>query len=158
MQFFEDFVVGQVDVYDAATYTVTEEEIIEVGTRWDPQPFHVDPVAAAASPFGGLVASSVHLFAMAVGIGMAARKDDPVAAVSALGFDNLRLHGPARPGDELFTRSEVLEARPSNSHPDVGVIRIRSDLVNQRDEVIFSFETAALVARRPRSLSVTSPS
>ena len=157
MQFFEDFVVGRVDVYDATPYTVTEAEIIEFGTRWDPQPFHVDRAAAAASPFGGLVASSVHLFAMAVGIGMAAQKDNPVAAVSALGFDTMRLHGPARPGDVLVNRSEVIEARPSNSQPSLGVLRVRTELVNQRDEAIFSFETAFLVARRNGTIGPPAP-
>ena len=149
MRFFEDLVVGQVDVYDAAPYRVTEEEIIEVGKRWDPQPFHVDPVAAAQSPFGGLVASSVHLFAMTVCIGMTGVQDNPFAAVSALGFDQMRLHGSARPGDELFVRTELTEARLSKSNPKVGVARTRSELVNQRQEVIFSFDTAWLVARRP---------
>ena len=156
MQFFEDYVVGRVDVYDTTTYTVTEDEIIEFGLRWDPQPFHIDPVAAAQSPFGGLVASSVHLFAMAVGIGMSATKENPVAAVSALGFDNMRLHAPARPGDVLFARGEVVEARPSRSRPDTGVVRIRNELVNQRGEVILSLETAFLIARR-EALSAATP-
>ena len=149
MRFLEDLVVGHVDVYDASPYLVTEEEIVEFGTRWDPQPFHVDPAAARESPFGGLVASSVHLFAMSVGIGMRAAKDDPFAAVSALGFDKMRLHGSARPGDELSLRAVIIEARPSNSRPEVGVARTRSELVNQRQEVIFSFETAWLIARHP---------
>jgi len=148
LKFFEDFAVGELQMHDA-TYAVTEEEIIEFGRRWDPQPFHIDPVAAARSPFGGLVASSVHLFAMTVGISNAATRDDPVAAVSALGFDRMRLLGPARPGDELFVRAEVIDARPSNSQPALGVVRVRQDLVNQRDEVIFSCESAFLVARRP---------
>lgn len=148
MQFFEDLLVGHVDFFGSWKYTVTEAEIIEVGTRWDTQPFHVDPVAAAASPFGGLVASSVHLFAMAVAVGMQRNAHDPVVAVSALGFDEVRLHGPARPGDELAVRSEVVEARLSKSHPGVGVVRVRSELVDQGQEAIFSFVTALLVACR----------
>jgi acyl dehydratase len=128
---------------------VTEEEIREVGERWDPQPFHIDPEAAAQSPFGGLVASSVHLFAMGVSLSMTGTKDDPVAAVSALGFDKMRLHAPARPGDELLVRTEVIEARPSKGQPGLGVVRNRSELVNQRDQVIFSYESAFLVQRRP---------
>ena len=56
MRYFEDFEVGVWQ--ENGTYEVTEAEIIEVAERWDPQPFHVDPVAAAESPFGGLVACS----------------------------------------------------------------------------------------------------
>ena len=36
-------------------YVVTEEEILEFGRRFDPQPFHTDPIAAKDGPFGGLV-------------------------------------------------------------------------------------------------------
>ena len=46
------------------TYEITREEIVEVATRWDPQPFHVDEQAADRSVFGGLTASSLHLFAI----------------------------------------------------------------------------------------------
>ena len=147
MRYYEDFPVGQVDVFDG-TYLVTEEEIMEVGRRWDPQPFHTDPVAAAESAFGGLVASSVHLFAIAAAIGQ--RPDDePVAAVSALGFRNVLNHGPARPGDVLSLSSTVLTARLSNSRPGVGVLTLRVDVVNQRDEPVFSYEVAALYECRP---------
>jgi acyl dehydratase len=148
VKFFEDFTVGEVEVFDA-TYVVTEEEIREVGERWDPQPFHIDPEAAQQSPFGGLVASSVHLFAMAVSLSMTGTKHDPVAAVSALGFDKMRLHAPARPGDELFVRIEVIEARRSTSQPALGVVQNRAEMLNQHDELVFSYESAFLVQQRP---------
>jgi acyl dehydratase len=105
----------------------------------------------------------VHLFAMAVSLSLTGTKDDPVAAVSALGFDKMRLHAPSRPGDELFQRSEVIEARPSKSRPGLGVVRTRDELVNRRDQLIFSYESAFLVSpandeagranRRPASRS-----
>jgi acyl dehydratase len=148
VKFFEDFTVGELEVLDAA-YVVTEEEIREVGERWDPQPFHIDPEAAQQSPFGGLVASSVHLFAMAVSLSNTGTKHDPVAAVSALGFDKMRLHAPARPGDELFVRIEVIEARRSKSQPALGVVHNRAEMLNQHDELVFSYESAFLVQQRP---------
>ena len=39
VRYFEDFTVGRLWEYDEC-YLVTEEEICEVGERWDPQPFH----------------------------------------------------------------------------------------------------------------------
>ena len=59
MRTLEDFAVG--DVFDLGETTVTEEEIIRFGREVDPQPFHVDPVAAKESAFGGLVASGWHV-------------------------------------------------------------------------------------------------
>jgi acyl dehydratase len=56
MQYYEDLEPGTT-TRGTLEYLVTEEEILEMGRRWDPQPFHTDPVAAEDSPFGGLVAS-----------------------------------------------------------------------------------------------------
>ena len=52
--YYEDLVVGDVQRFDQG-YTVTEQELVEVASRWDPQPFHVDPVAAKASMFLSLI-------------------------------------------------------------------------------------------------------
>ncbi len=140
MDYFEDFVVGAL-VEFPGTYLVTEEEIMEVGRRWDPQPFHTDPVAAADSVFGGLVASSVHLFAMAISLGVNAR---PSAAVSSLGFPAIDNHAPVRPGDELSMQSRVLESRLSRSRPGTGIVISRGEVLNQDRELVFSFENAGL--------------
>jgi acyl dehydratase len=147
VKYFEDFVVGD-ELTFTGSYTITAAEIREVGERWDPQPFHVDPVAAEASMFGGLVASSVHLFAASVAIGTGPA-EEPVAAVSALGFDKLRLHLPARPGDELRLRYEVVERRASRSRPGAGIVRFSRELFNQRGEVVYSDESVALIQCRP---------
>lgn len=144
MRYYEDLTVGATSK-GTATYLVTEEEIVEVGRRWDPQPFHTDPVAAAASPFGGLVASSVHLFAMAIAVGV---KGDPTAAVSSLGFEAMVNHAPARPGDVLRTRTTVQARRLSRSRPGLGVVETLVELFNQGDEVVFSFVNAALIRCR----------
>jgi acyl dehydratase len=148
VKYFEDFVVGEERIH-TGSYMLTEAELREVGERWDPQPFHVDPVAAKASLFGGLVASSVHLFAILTAIGRRQPEEHRVAAVSALGFDKLRNHAPARPGDELRARIKILEARASKSRPDLGVVRNSASLFNQQGEDVFSWEAAYLVQRRP---------
>lgn len=147
MRYFEDFIAGSQRFF-SGSYEVTEQEIIEVGNRWDPQPFHVDKNAAQQSIFGGLVASSVHLFAMAVSLGNNVDVDDKCAAVSALGFNDMKLHGPARPGDQLRLKEIVGQCRPSNSRPDCGIIEVRNEIYNQHDELIFSFISAALIQRR----------
>ena len=54
-RYFEDFRVG--DRFRSADYTVAEAEMVDYARRYDPQPFHTEPAAAAQSFFGGLVAS-----------------------------------------------------------------------------------------------------
>lgn len=145
MRYYEDLKPG-VTTKGTDTYLVTEAEIREMGERWDPQPFHVDPEAAAASPFGGLVASTVHLFGIHTRLGA---RGDPLAAVSALGMTNFVNHAPARPGDRLRHESTVLDRRPSKSRPGTGVVSFRGTLFNQRDEPVFSHEPTVLVYFRP---------
>ncbi len=144
MRYLEDLEVGATS-RDTGTYLVTAEEIIEVGRRWDPQPFHVDEAAAAESVFGGLVASTVHLLAMANSLAV---KGDPTAAVSALGMTDMVNHAPARPGDELSHRSVITSRRPSQSRPGLGVITVRNELSNQRGELVLTYTVAALVRSR----------
>jgi acyl dehydratase len=146
MRWFEDFEVG---VWQTnGTYEMTEAEIIEVAERWDPQVFHIDPVAAADSPFGGIVACSAHLFSISCVLSSKVPEDQKAKAVSALGFDKIRLHSPARPGDVLTSRSTILETRVSQSKPHLGIIRSRTEMSNQRDELVYSMEGAALIERR----------
>jgi acyl dehydratase len=145
---FEDYVVGHI-AHIEKHYHVTEDEIISMAQKWDPQPFHVDPVAAANSIFGGLVASSAHAFPIFVYLGQQGGRG--VAAISALGFDRLRFSTPIRPDDELRYEYCCLEKRLSNSRPYAGIVTCEGRLINQHDEVVFSGEVASLVQRRTQA-------
>jgi acyl dehydratase len=148
MKYFEHYTTGLEETMPE-THTMTEEEIIEFGVRWDPQPFHTDRIAAENSIFGGLVASTVHLFAVATKLGMSQPDEEKPAAVSALGFTNVHLKSPARPGDTLSLNIRVTGSRESKSKPDIGVVEMYHELRNQSDELIFVFDDAFLVQKAP---------
>ena len=146
-QFYQDVVVGQTTTFNRC-YHVSEEEIIEMASRFDPQPFHIDKEAAKSSIFGGLTASSTHLFSMMDSIGTKDTSVAQIAAVSALGFDNMRTRHPVRPGDELRVRSTVTEKRSSASRPELGIVSAYNEMFNQDDIVVMSFDHAFLVAKK----------
>ena len=54
-RWFEDYEVG--GTYQLGSFSLSEAEIVEFAQRFDPQPFHIDPDAARASPYGGIIAS-----------------------------------------------------------------------------------------------------
>ena len=56
-RWFEDYRVGEIAEF--GDHLVTEAEIVEFATRYDPQPFHVDAQAAKQSIYGGLISSVV---------------------------------------------------------------------------------------------------
>lgn len=144
--YFEDIETGKV-ITKSATYGVSKEEIMEFARRWDPRPFHVVESAAAESVFGGIAACSAHI--LSILSWFASRGEGRTASLSALGFDEMRMKHPVRPGDTLSCRIRCLEKRESRSKNDRGIVRYRGTLVNQHGTVVFSVVVTTLVARRP---------
>ena len=73
----------------------------------------------------------------------------PAGGIIGTGFDEFRWPRPVRPGDELRVESEVLEARPSKSRPDQGLIKVRTTTFNQNGEAVQVLISNLLVPRRP---------
>jgi len=128
MYYLEDFVVGE-SYEPKGRYIITEDEIMEIGQRWDPQPFHIDRGAASNSVFGGLIACSIHLFAIVCWCGH--QLDESMAAVAGLGWDKVRMHTPVKVGDEFSCKVKVLEARLSDSQSDCGVVTLQNGLLSR---------------------------
>lgn len=145
-QHLEDFVPGQ--DHDLGTYEVTEEEIVEFGRRYDPQPFHTDPEAATASAFGGLVASGWHTCAIFMRLyvdGILAGADSR----GSPGLEEIRWWAPVRPGDVLRGALHVVDVQPSANHPTRGTIVIDTSLTNQDGTVVMTSRGRGLFGRRP---------
>ncbi len=145
-RWFEDYVVGETSEHGSVR--VAEDEVVAFGQRYDPQPFHVDRDAAAAGPFGGLIASGWHTCALMMRL-LAENYLSPVSSLGSPGIDELRWVKPVRPGDELRLRTTVEQARPSRSRPDRGLVHTRVELVDQTGAVALRLLAMNLVLRRP---------
>jgi acyl dehydratase len=146
MRFFDDIQPG--DRASFGRYAVTREEVLEFARKYDPQPFHLSDEAAAKTHFGRLAASGWHTNAMTMAMLVAHYEADPIASLGAAGIDELRWLKPVYPGDVLHCETEVLEARASQSRPDMGIVRSRLTTFNQNDEPVLTFIANALIARR----------
>jgi acyl dehydratase len=143
--YLEDLTVGM--AFESGPYRLGAEEIREYALRYDPQPFHTDPVAAEDSFFQGLAASGWHTAAITMRLMVLSGLKPPGGLIGA-GVDGLRWFQPVRPGDELSARIEVVEARPMNSRPDQGLVKIRVVTGNQRGERVLEFTASIVVPRR----------
>jgi acyl dehydratase len=143
--YWEDFPVGQ--VMDFGGTPVTREAVLEFARQFDPQPFHTDEEAAKSSVFGGLCASGWHTCAMAMRI-MCDGYLLESASQGSPGIDALRWLKPVFPGDVLRLRMEVLQARPMNSRPHVGLVRSRWEMRNQNEEPVLTMEGWGMFLRR----------
>ncbi|MGD9767887.1 MAG: MaoC family dehydratase [Pseudolabrys sp.] len=134
--------------FDGTPAVITEEAIIAFARQFDPQYYHVDPVAARRSEFGGLIASGFHTlnlcFRQFFDLNLW-----PNAVVASPGMSDVSWKAPLRPGDMLTAAAEVIELRPSRSKPDRGVIVMRHTAANQTGREILSVVCLHLVRRRP---------
>ncbi len=142
---FEDYVPG--GVYEYGEITLDEADIIDFGRRWDPQTFHVDPQAAAAGPFQGLIASGWQTCAAMRRL-FAEHYLSHTASLGAPGVDELRWLRPVRPGDKLRLRVTVLDARSSRTQDDRGLVRTLAELRDPSGEPVFRCVVMNLVGRR----------
>jgi acyl dehydratase len=145
--YLDDLAPGQ--IHRLGRRMLGRDEIVAFARDWDPQSFHLDEQAAAASIYGGLIASGWHTVCVFMRLfvdGMLGR----AAALGSPGIDELRWLKPVRPGDILEGRLEILEVRPSRSKPDRGIVRLRSVMVNQDQEEVLSFVGNVMFRRRPQ--------
>jgi acyl dehydratase len=148
-RYFEDYVPGQ--TFDCGSFSVSEAEIIAFATQYDPQPFHVDPVAAKASPYGGLIASGWHTTSMMMRH-LVDYYVSPESSIGSPGVDEIRWPRPVRPGDVLRVRATVLEARRSGSKPDRGIVKSLMELLNQDGDLVMKVTaTNFILLRDPHS-------
>jgi acyl dehydratase len=142
---FEDYPLGSVAVY--GPIVVDEAEVLAFGRRYDPQDFHTDPVKAKASPFGGIIASGWHTGAMMMRM-LVDRYLSRPAGLGSPGMDELRWTAPVRPGDRLWVKVTVIEARRSESKPDRGMVRTLIEVSNDRGVVAMTVKATTLVRCR----------
>jgi acyl dehydratase len=144
-RYFEDYIAGA--VHEFGTIAVEPDEVVSFGRRFVPLSYHTDPEAAKDSLYGGLIASGWHT----AGLMMRIYTDNYLSHVANLGSpgcDELRWEKPVFPGDQLSIRVTVLEARPSQSKPDRGIIRSFVEVLNQKREVVMSLKMVNFVKSR----------
>jgi len=145
--YFEDFEVGR--TIDVGSRTVSEEEIIDFATKYDPQPFHIDKVAAGKSMYGGIIASGWHTCGMIMRL-MVDGFLKEAASLGSPGVDEIRWLKPVRGGDTLHVTTTALEVRPSASKPDRGVVVTQWQAKNQHGELVATVKGMGMFLRRPQ--------
>jgi acyl dehydratase len=118
---FAEFRPGM--VFTAGRRSITEQEIIEFATRYDPQWFHTDPPRAAASRWQGLIASGWQTCSIAMQLLVEHVLSDS-ESIGSPGLEQVKWPNPLRPGDEVELRVEVLQTRVSSSGK-MGIVRWR---------------------------------
>ena len=145
--YFDDLRVGQ--RFHSGSHAVDEAQIKAFANQFDPQPFHLDDIAARGTLFAGLAASGWHTAAITMRLlvdGGAPIAGGVIGAGGEIGWPK-----PTRPGDILHVESEIMEVTPSRSRTDRGMVTVRSETRNQRGEVVQILTAKLVVPRRQGS-------
>ena len=144
-RYFEDYVPGA--VHEFGSIVAEECEMIDFARRFDPQPFHTDPVAAKLSVFGGLIASGWYTASLMMRL-YVEHYLSHVASLSSPGVDELRWLRPVRPGDLLSLRVTISKTKRSRSKPDRGIVHSYIEVLNQNREIVMTMKAVNLLGCR----------
>jgi acyl dehydratase len=143
---FEDFVVG--DVYrhwPGKTITEADDHLFCMITM-NHHPLHTDAwFAEHETVHGRNVVVGNLVYSVVLGMSV---PDVSGAAIANLEVESLEHKRPTFHGDTIYAETRVLEAVPSRSKPDRGVVTVETKGFNQRGEEVCSFRRKVLVWRR----------
>jgi acyl dehydratase len=142
--FYEDITPGA--VLRAGPYVIPEQKLLDFAAAWDPLPMHVDKDYAALH--GGITAPGLYL--LAIKMRLVHRLPFRRTVIAGVGFDEVRFHRPAHPGDALVLELTWRDKRRSKSKPDRGIVSGHYVLINAASETIIShIDTILMRLRNP---------
>lgn len=146
--YFDDFAIGR--VFHTPTFTATQDKITSFAREYDPQYYHLDPVKAKESIFGGLVCGGFQTAALTWGLALQTGLFAE-CALAGVGIDELRWLKPVREGDVIHAEFQAIEATPSRSRPDIGRVTFLYEVKNQNGEIVLTLKMIQLLRRRIES-------
>jgi itaconyl-CoA hydratase len=144
-RYLEDFHVG--DRYEhpmGRTITQADNIWFTLLTQ-NSASLHVDANYAANTQFGRPLVNSTLVLSIVTGQSVF---DVSFNVFANLGWDEVRMPHPVFEGDTLYSSSEVLAVRPSNSRPSTGIVQVATSGRNQHGEEVITFHRTVMVYRR----------
>lgn len=142
---FEDFEIGALYKHRPGRTLTQADNIWFSLLTLNTHPLHCDEEYGKQSEFGRCIVSSPLTLAVLVGMSVS---DVSQKAIANLGWRDIRMTAPVFPGDTLYSESEVIEKRASNSRPEAGIVTVRTSGRNQDGTIVCVFERTILVPRQ----------
>ena len=130
--YYEDFPEGMVIPF--GTYHLGKQEVWEYAREWDPQSFHLDEDVAQQSVLGGVAASGWQASAILIRLAVEAYANKS-AAMASSGMDEAKWLKPVFAGENLTGRATVLSRRVSSRRPEMGILKMKFELMNAEGEL-----------------------
>lgn len=153
-RWFEDIPIGEFHVF--GSHTFSEQEIIDFGTLYAPQVYHIDPEAALDTRYRGIIASNWHLCAIWMRLlvnymeNYALGVEDGRRNGAGVGIKNFEVFIPVKSGHTLTFSHEIVEKPDKVVRKKWGIIRSRNEAFNHRNELVMRFFIDILAERCPK--------
>ncbi|MCB1429428.1 MAG: dehydratase [Nitratireductor sp.] len=141
--YFEDYELGHQRMTHGRTITETDF-VVHAGHTGDFFPHHMDAEFMKTQEFGQRIAHGTMVFA--IGVGLTASVINPVSF--SYGYDRLRFVRPVFIGDTIRTRVTIAAKEDDPKRPGSGRVVERTEVLNQRDEVVLVADHIHMVERR----------
>ena len=142
---FEDFEVGDIYPHPLGRTILSADNTWFTLLTQNTNPIHFDHHYAAQTEFKRPLINSALTLAVVMGQSVT---DLSQNALANLGWDEIRLPHPLFEGDTVYSRSEVLETRESQSRPNVGIVRVKTTGVNHEGTIVIEFKRTFMVYKR----------
>jgi len=153
-RFFEDFSAGDVYQHPLGRTVTTTDNIWFTLLTQNTAPIHFDHHYAAQTEFGRPLVDSTFTLALVTGQSVT---DVSQNVMANLGWDEVRLPAPVFEGDTIYSYSEVVATRESQSRPNVGIVTVKTTGYNQDGTVVITFKRTVMVYKRGQAPQIPRP-
>ncbi|MFC5973556.1 MaoC family dehydratase [Halomarina salina] len=144
-RFYEDFEIGDVYKHPYGRTVTETDDVWFTNVTMNVNPMHFNEAYAAETEFGERLVNGTFVIALVVGMSVI---DVSMNATANLGYDDIRHHAPVFHGDTLFSESEVVSKRETESRDHVGIVTTELRAYNQDDDLVLSLERTPMVLKR----------
>lgn len=146
-KYFEELQPGQ-RMRHPLGRTVTEmDNVLFSALTMNTQPLHINEDFASQTQFGQRIVNGLFTLGLVVGLTVGELTEGTI--VANLGYERISHPNPVFHGDTLYAETEVLEARPSRSRPDCGIVRLKHWGKKADGTVVIEVERSVLFLKRP---------
>lgn len=153
-RFYEDFTVGDLYRHPLGRTVTTTDNIWFTLLTQNTAPIHFDHAYARQTSFGQPLVDSTFTLALVTGQSVT---DISQNVFANLGWDEVKLPNPVFEGDTIYSQSEVLSTRESQSHQDVGIVQVKTVGFNQDARIVIQFKRTVMVYKRGRAPRIPRP-
>ena len=145
-KYFEDLELGGTLKHNVGRTLTEMDNVLFSSLTLNTQPLHLNEDFASKTEFKRRIVNGILTLGVAVGVTVSDLTEGTL--IANLGFETVKHPHPMFHGDTLYTESTVLEKNESKTKDDRGVVRVRTNVFNQHNELVTTFERAVLVPRK----------